>query len=181
MSGNVGRDEQQAAAPSAGRSSSVGRLRAVPRRVLAAALTGTGLVAGLAIAAAWAPGSDPAVPALYAQFCTPVPAAAVVTEADAPARRIEVRVPRGLVASAIDDEAHSTQIARGDVVELDVVAPIDGAASVHGLSDLVVMKARERATLRFRAIYSGQFPLHFHGVDGSHVGVWALNISPDPS
>ena len=43
------------------------------------------------------------------------------------------------------------------------------------------MKPGERATLRFRAIYSGRFPLHFHGVDGSHIGVWALNVSPTPS
>ena len=150
--------------------------------MLAAALIGAGLVAGLAIAAVWAPGTEtPVDAARYAQFCTPVPAAAVAPEAD----------PR-IVGSTCWSRAtsslliwtalrHATRIARGEVVEFRITAPIEGAASVHGLSDLVLMKAGERATLRFRAIYSGRFPLHFHGADGSHIGVWALDVAPTPS
>jgi len=179
------RDEpsQAAGSPRPGRPLWSARgLRAMPRRVLAAALIGTGLVAGLAIAAVWAPGSTPAVEeARYAQFCTPVPEAAVATEADTSDHQIDVLVPGGMVPPDQDSDAHATTIARGDVVEFRIVAPIEGAASVHGLSDLVLMKAGERATLRFRAIYSGRFPLHFHGADGSHIGVWALNVSPKPS
>ena len=62
-----------------------------------------------------------------------------------------------MTAPDLDGDSHSTQIARGDVVEFSITAPIEGAASVHGLSDLVLMKAGERATLRFRAIYGGGF------------------------
>ena len=179
------RDEPLAAAESprpVGARSSARALRAVPRRVLVTALLGAGLVAGLAVAAVWAPESNsPVDAARYAQFCTPVPEAALANEADAPAHRIDVLVPRDIAAADSDGDAHETPIARGDVVEFRVTAPIEGAASVHGLSDLVLMKAGERATLRFRAIYSGRFPLHFHGVDGSHIGVWALNVLPNPS
>jgi hypothetical protein len=158
------------------------RPRAMSRSVLAAALIGAGLVAGLAVAAVWAPGTQAPVDATrYAQFCTPVPAAAVAPNADASDHRIDVVVPRNIVAPDLDGDAHATQIARGEVVEFRITAPIEGAASVHGLSDLVLMKPGEPATLRFRAIYSGRFPLHFHGADGSHIGVWALNISPPPS
>ena len=156
--------------------------RAVPRSVLAAALIGAGLVAGLAIAAVWAPGTQtPVDAARYAQFCTPVPAAALAPDADPSDHRIDVLVPRDIVAPDLDGAAHATRIARGEVVEFRITAPIEGAASVHGLSDLVLMKAGERATLRFRAIYSGRFPLHFHGADGSHIGVWALDVAPTPS
>ena len=152
------------------------------RSVLAAALVGVGLVAGLGIAAVRTSGPKTSVDAArYAQFCTPVPAAAVTTEADPSDHRIDVRVPRTSTAPDLDGDAHATQVARGDVVEFRIIAPIEGAASVHGLSDLVLMKAGERATLRFRAIYSGRFPLHFHGADGSHIGVWALNVSPKSS
>ena len=156
--------------------------RAPSRSVLAAVLVGVGVVAGLAIAAVRTPGPTTTVDAaLYAQFCTPVPPAAVTTDADAADHRIDVRVPRTLTAPDLDGDSHATQIARGDVVEFSIIAPIEGAASVHGLSDLVLMKAGERATLRFRAIYGGRFPLHFHGADGSHFGVWALNVSPKSS
>ena len=133
--------------------SSTRRRRAMPRSVLAATLIGAGLVAGLAIAAAWAPGSEtPVDAARYAQFCTPVPPAAVAPDSDPSDHRIDVLVPRDIVAPDLDGAAHATRIARGEVVEFRITAPIEGAASVHGLSDLVLMKAGERATLRFRAI-----------------------------
>lgn len=162
-------------------SASVHKPRGMTGKALAAALLGTGLVAGLGIGAVWTP--DPGLSAdadLYAQFCTPVPAAAVVAEAVEADHRIDVLVPRSSMAPDLDGDSHVTRITRGDVVELSITAPIAGAASVHGLSDLVLMKAGERATLRFRAIYSGRFPLHFHGADGSHDGVWALNILSKP-
>jgi hypothetical protein len=157
------------------------RRRAVLERVLAAAAGGSALVAvaGLCIAAFWTPGLGVAANTdLYAQFCTPVPGAAVVPERVSADHRIDVRVPLSAMAPELDGDSHATQILRGEVVELRITAPIEGAASVHGLSDLVRMPAGGQARLRFRAIYSGRFYLHFHGADGSHFGVWALNISP---
>lgn len=140
-----------------------------------AAVLAAGLVAGLAIAAVRTP--DPAAAAgLYAQFCTPFPPAAAVDAAVAADHRIAVSVPLSVMAPDLDGNSHATRIARGDVVEFRITAPIAGAAQVHGLSDLLVMQAREPAILRFRAIHGGRFPLHFHGADGSHYGVWALNI-----
>lgn len=151
---------------------------ATPRSVWLAAIVGAGLVGGLAIAAVWTSESQASADAaLYAQFCTPVPPAAVVAETVDADHRIDVQVPLVAMAPDLDGDSHATQIDRGHVVEIRITAPIAGAASVHGLSDLVVMKAGARATLRFRAIYSGRFPLHFHGVDGSHYGIWALNIT----
>ena len=99
-------------------SSGAGTPRALPRSVLAAALIGAGLVAGLAMAAVWGPGTEtPVDAARYAQFCTPVPAAAVAPEADPSDRRIDVLVPRDIVAPELDGAAHATRIARGEVVE----------------------------------------------------------------
>src|SRR6188472_859418 len=98
--------------------SSTRRRRAMPRSVLAATLIGAGLVAGLAIAAAWAPGSEtPVDAARYAQFCTPVPPAAVAPDSDPSDHRIDVLVPRDIVAPDLDGAAHATRIARGEVVE----------------------------------------------------------------
>lgn len=159
------------------------RRRTMPERILAAAVGGSALVAvaGLSIAAVRTPGLGVAADAdLYARFCTPVPAAAVVPEQVPADRRIDVRVPHSARAPELDGDSHATQILRDEVVELRITAPIEGAASVHGLSDLVRMKVGEPARLRFRAIYSGRFQLHFHGADGSHFGVWALDISPRP-
>lgn len=157
------------------------RRRTLPQRILAAAFGGSALivVAGLSIAAVWTPGLGVAADAdLYARFCTPVPAAAVVPEQVPADHRIDVRVPLSAMAPDLTGDSHATQILPGEVVELRVTAPIEGAASVHGLSDLVRMKVGEPATLRFRAIYSGRFQLHFHGADGSHFGVWSLDIAP---
>ena len=156
--------------------------RAVPRSVLAAALIGAGLVAGLAIAAVWAPGTQDTH--RRRALCAVLHAGSGSGRGD---RRGSIGSsdrragPARHRRSDLDGSAHATRIARGEVVEFTITAPIEGAASVHGLSDLVLMKAGERATLRFRAIYSGRFPLHFHGADGSHIGVWALDVAPTPS
>ena len=152
--------------------------RTVPTAARVAAVVGAALVAGLAIAAALTPPPQQTVDeAFYDQFCTPVPPAAVVAAAVPADHRIDVRVPPVAGAPDLERDSHATPIGRGNVVEIRITAPIAGAASVHGLSDLVVMRAGESATLRFRAIYSGRFPLHFHGADGSHYGVWALDIT----
>lgn len=157
------------------------RRRTMPERVLAAAVGSMALVAvaALSFAAIWTPALGVAADAdLYARFCTPVPTAAVVPEQVPADHRVDLRVPLSAMAPDLDGDSHATKILRGEVVELRITTPIEGAASVHGLSDLVRMKAGEQARLRFRAIYSGRFQLHFHGADGSHFGVWALDISP---
>jgi hypothetical protein len=121
------------------------------------------------------PSAAPAGDAMYAQFCAPPPAAAVVA-ANVPATEaIAVQVPASARPSEILSP-DSTNIVRGDVVEFDVSTPVPGAIAVHGMSDLLILKAGDHAKLRLKAIYSGRFPLHFHGADGSHYEVWALNI-----
>ncbi len=137
---------------------------------------------GLGIAAVRDAGPEASgIPALYAAYCTPVPAAAVVAPGETADRVIDVAVPPRAQMPGTDAPARRSRIHRGDVVELRIIAPVAGAASVHGLSDLVVMRPGEPATLRFRAIHGGRFPLHFHGADGSHEGVWALDITSRPS
>lgn len=151
----------------------------LPRGALAAAVVGAVLVAGLGIAAVRSPEPETAA-GPYAQFCTPFPPEAAVAAATPADHRIRVSVPLSVRAPDLEGRSHATQLIRGEVVEFEITAPIAGAAQVHGLSDLLVMRAGEPVTLRFRAIHSGRFPLHFHGADGSHYGVWALNISAPP-
>jgi len=65
-----------------------------------------------------------------------------------------------------------------DVVRVSVASPRDGAVTVHGLSDLQPISADGHVTFEFRAIYSGRFPVHFHGMDGSHIEIAAFEVMP---
>ena len=42
--------------------------------------------------------------------------------------------------------------------------------------DALRVKIREDAVVRNKAIYSGRFPLHFHGIDLSHFEIAVLEV-----
>jgi hypothetical protein len=140
--------------------------------------------AGLSVAglgAAFAPGATvPPTDGASAAFCLTGPLAAQVVATDRRDRSYDVRVPavdpqEGIPASA------TRPIAKGDVVEFRVASDRPGTLAVHGLTDLKPVVVGGVATVAFRAIYTGRFPLHFHGTDGSHIEIAALDVMPAPA
>ncbi len=117
----------------------------------------------------------------YGAFCMPPPDAALL----APSQKIDaqfvVNVPTQPPAIALLSESQDLRVAQNKAIEYVVHSTREGALAVHGLSELVLVRASETARVRFRAIYSGRFPLHFHGPDGSHFEISALQIVQDAS
>lgn len=112
-----------------------------------------------------------------AEFCATAPAEARAGPADVAAVSLSAAVPP---ASALVTEADFVAVpaAQGDVVRVTVASPREGAVAVHGLLDVRPMAARQQVTVEFRAIYSGRFPVHFHGADGSHLQIAAIEVAP---
>ena len=128
--------------PEGAPSSARGR-RAMPRSVLAAALIGAGLVAGLAIAAVGLP--EPRHPSTPRAMRSSARRFRQRPWRPKRTRRIAGSTCWSRATSSapdLDGAAHATRIARGEVVEFRITAPIEGAASVHGLSDLVADEGR---------------------------------------
>lgn len=69
-------------------------------------------------------------------------------------------------------------IAKGEVVQFDVASPRPGKIAVHGLLDAETVQVGSILKVAFRAVYTGRFPLHFHGADGSHFEIAALEVLP---
>ena len=74
--------------------------------------------------------------------------------------------------------ARDETIKQGEVVEIVVTSQRPGAVVVHGLTDEKPVGADGQVIIRFRAIYSGRFPLHFHGDDGTHLDLMSLSVLP---
>lgn len=113
---------------------------------------------------------------LYAAFCSPPPEAARISSVEPVAHVIAASVPADTPTSPLLDGQPTRPIRMGEAVEFIVSSPREGALAVHGLSDLVLVDTGDAVRVRFRAIYSGRFPLHFHGADGSHFEIAVLEI-----
>lgn len=115
---------------------------------------------------------------MYAAFCNiPVPKAAVVDSSVVADYQISVTVPSATPKAISLGNSTVTHIQEGKIVEFRVSSPREGALAVHGLSSLVLITPGAEAVVRFRAIYSGRFSLHFHGADGSHFEAAVLEIT----
>ncbi len=114
---------------------------------------------------------------MYAAFCMPVPKAAVVVSNVVADYQISVTVPSATPKAISLGNSTVTHIQEGKIVEFRVSSPREGALAVHGLSSVVLITPGTEAVVRFRAIYSGRFPLHFHGADGSHFEVAVLEVT----
>jgi hypothetical protein len=153
------------------------RNRALGRGAAAAVLASTVAAAGFAW---WFPadgraGSAAAV--MADPFCATAPADAHATPEDAANVSMNVAVPR--TDPAIGEMAVASAIAaQGDVVRVSVASPREGGVAVHGLFDVRPIAAGGHVTIEFRAIYSGRFPIHFHGADGSHIEIAAFEVRP---
>jgi hypothetical protein len=93
--------------------------------------------------------------------------------------RYEIAVPELTPENILSGREQT--IKQGDVVEFVMTSRRPGAVVVHGLTDEHRVAANQQTSLQFRAIYSGRFPLHFHGDDGSHFELMALDVMPASS
>ena len=146
------------------------------KRGLASATLATAVAA---VIFAWLQPSHGQVPAALSDagaFCATAPAEAHATPADRADLQLNATVPRETPTEWV--AASSIAAAKGDVVRVAVTSPRDGGVAVHGLMDVRPIHAGESITVEFRAIYSGRFPIHFHGVDGSHVEIAAIEVLP---
>ena len=134
-------------------------------------------LASVGLAAAFVPTRDDRGDAATAAFCLPAPQAALVTAADRRDERYDARVPKTNPPEGIP-QAESHPVTQGDVVEFEVTSGRPGTIAVHGFTDLQPVVVGGVATIAFRTIYSGRFPLHFHGTDGSHIEIAALEVMP---
>lgn len=79
------------------------------------------------------------------------------------------------------DPTHTTwpeTVKKGDVIEYSITSSRSGEVAVHGLMDPKIVSVGEVTRVKFRAIYSGRFPLHFHGANGSHFAVAEIHVMP---
>lgn len=90
-----------------------------------------------------------------------------------------IAVPQVTPANFLSATEHT--IRQGEVVEFAVTTSRPGFVIVHGLTDMLPLDAAGTTLVSFRAIYSGRFALHFHGEDGSHFELTALNVMPAQS
>ncbi len=133
-----------------------------------------------AVLSAWLqPSHGHAAPAVVdaLAFCATAPAEAHAGPADRANVSFATRVPRETPSAGLM-AATSVKAAKGDVVRVSVSSPRDGGIAVHGLMDVRPISAGQRVSIEFRAIYSGRFPVHFHGADGSHFEIAAIEVMP---
>ena len=140
------------------------------------------VTAGLAVALPLirqraSPIADDSPDLIALQFCAANTPEARVIAADRIDRHYSVGVPletpqMGMSSAVV----HS--IAKGEVVQFEVVSPRPGKVAVHGLLDAEEVQAGSVVRVAFRAVYTGRFPLHFHGADGSHFEIAALEVLP---
>lgn len=151
------------------------RLRQALPYCVAAVVAGLALFAILTVFASPSSSTSLLTPEVIArQLCASVPVEARVTAAQAAATELRVVVPDEI--PAVNVSPTSVQARKGDVVRITVGSTTDGAVGVHGLSDIVPIRSGQQVGLAFRLIYSGRFPLHFHGVGGSHFEILAFEV-----
>lgn len=109
------------------------------------------------------------------QFCVMPPPDAQVRPDGRFNKEFSLRVPDEVASNHSDSP--SVVVQSGDVLKLTVSSHQAGAVGVHGLSTIEAIHPGESVVIKFRAIYSGRFPLHFHGTDGSHFELMAINVT----
>jgi hypothetical protein len=87
-----------------------------------------------------------------------------------------VAVPQVTPLNFLSATEHT--ISQGEVVQFAVTTDRPGFVIVHGLSDMLPLDVKGTTLVSFKAVYSGRFALHFHGSDGSHFELTALNVMP---
>ncbi len=86
-------------------------------------------------------------------------------------------VPDAPPAANLDSPSIAAR--EGDIVKLTVSSRTPGAVGVHGLSTIQPIYPGKPVVVEFRAIYTGRFPVHFHGIDGAHFELLSINVSAE--
>lgn len=160
----------------------MGPTQTMSRQAARFALMAVVLASSVAAATPWLRGArggkGTAVPAELSTFCLPFPPEAVVSPAEAIDRRIVGTVPD--MPRAFGDAAPvEYTLTQGQVVQVTVDSPrLNGNLAIHGLTGMSPIRGGGRTQFEFRSLYSGRFPVHFHGEDGSHFEIIALDIQP---
>lgn len=148
-----------------------------------------GLLAGLAIASGLAvalplirqqaaPSDVTPTHAIGSEFCATSAPEARVRPGDKIDRRYGAAVPLDTPPPGMPSLETAHAITQGDVVQFEVASPRSGQVAVHGLYDAQTLQVGGVVRVAFRAVYSGRFPLHFHGADGSHFEIAAVEVLP---
>lgn len=100
-------------------------------------------------------------------------ARAISAKAD---RYYTVSVPRDEIMT--DIPARPTyQVSKNAVIQVRVKTPVAGNVGIHGVLDFHRVTPENDTCVRFRAKYSGRFPLHFHGDAGAHIELIVFEVS----
>lgn len=101
------------------------------------------------------------------------------TTAMAAARLVKLSVP---TSSAISrpggHEVPTVRAAQGELVELLITSREPGMVTAHGVTDEVAVTPAVPAQIRISTSRSGRYAVHFHGKDGAHVMVVAIEVWP---
>lgn len=115
---------------------------------------------------------------LVRQFCAPAPSETLVAEGDGADRHFDLRVPTKPPTAEASFTTPAHPINQHDVITLSITSPTYGAVGIHGITAIKEVSQGQQIDLAFRAVYSGRFAVHFHGVDGSHYELVALEVAP---
>lgn len=96
-----------------------------------------------------------------------------------PRYKFEVAVPMTNPLPGQGD-ARTHQVTRGDIVEVRIDSPRAGFVAVHGILDEHRVGQAGSIFVKLQLKYTGRFPLHFHGADGSHFEVAVFEVEAQP-
>ncbi|MBH2008565.1 MAG: hypothetical protein I8H71_02575 [Xanthomonadaceae bacterium] len=96
-----------------------------------------------------------------------------------PRYKFEVAVPMTNPLPGQGD-ARTHQVTRGDIIEMRVDSPRAGFVAVHGILEEHRVRPAGSIFVKLQTKYTGRFPLHFHGDDGSHFEVAVFEVASQP-
>lgn len=143
------------------------------RKIIATSLFG---VVGIGLAAQMlgpATAFDPLTDALICSSTSPFTSEAELGE---PAKFFEATVPDSNPLPNATAPAY--EVAQGEVIQVRVGTGRPGSVAMHGILEGHALRTHDYVFVRLKVKYSGRFPLHFHGKDGSHFEIAVFEVSP---
>lgn len=110
-------------------------------------------------------------------ICTAEGIRRIDTALAAPDRRLAVDVPLQTPGFG-ESAALAVRARKNEVIEFVVSSARPGSVAVHGLLENRPVVVGGELHVAIRTVYTGRFPLHFHGDDGSHFEIAAVEVRP---
>lgn len=95
----------------------------------------------------------------------------------APDQRLAIDVPLQTPGFG-ESPALAVRARKNEVIEFVVSSARPGSVAVHGLLENRPVVVGGELRVAIRTVYTGRFPLHFHGDDGSHFEIAAIEVRP---